>query len=304
MARAAPGIPVDGYAAVVNGRVILVSDVHIQMQPVVRQMKEAFSGAELEARLEAAYTNALEHLIERELIISDFYAKGASIPDNIVESRIEEIIRNRFNGNRAELLKALEADGMTWDEWREDIRNQFIISVQREREVESRIHITPSEMREAYEQNIEKYRIPEQVDLRMIVISRGKTEEEKAVKRKQVEEIRRRLLAGEDFGELARAVSEGVKADAGGHHGWIDPATRREELRRAIAALAPGEISEIIETEEDFFIIKIDGRKNAGLTPFEKAGPEIREKLHAEKAQRLYDEWVSRLKEKAYIKKF
>lgn len=296
-------IPVDGYAAMVNDRVIMVSDVREQMRPVIRQLNELFSGEQLDEKLDEAYSNALNALIERELIISDFQMKGGSIPDNVVDGRIEEILRNRFKGDRVELMKALDEEGMTLGEWREDIRGRIIVSLMREQAVDSKINVSPKDMREAYEQNIADHRIPEQVELRMIVISRGKTAEEDAVKRKHAEDIRNRLLAGEKFEELAKAVSEGVKAASGGYHGRIDPSTRRAEISRAIAALAIAEISEIVETDEDFFIIRIEDRTSAGLTPFDKVASEISERLRNEQAKKFYDEWISRLKEKAYIKK-
>ena len=221
-ADGAPGaarIPMDGYAAVVNDRVITVREALTAMQPVERQLQQSFKGPELAARIEEAFTNTLESLIERELILDAFNRMQGAIPDTVVNSRMDEIERTRFNRSRAELLKALETEGLTMAEWRDSLRNTMIVSYMREREVENKVVVSPQAVRDAYEAEIDVYRVPAQVELRMIALNRGKNAEEQALTLKQAGDIRQRLLDGQDFTELARQVSEGIKAADGGYWG-------------------------------------------------------------------------------------
>jgi len=190
------------------------------------------------------------------------------------------------------------------EEWKKNLRTSIIVSLMRKREVESKVSVAPQSVRDAYAQTAAAYRIPDQVELWMIVIHCGTTPEENALKHKQAEDIYRRLLARERFDELAKQVSEGPKASKGGYVGWIDPTTRRDELADAIASLAPGEISEIITAGNEYYILKVEGRKNGTVIPFEKAQQAIRQELHKKEAQRLYDAWIARLKKNAYIKKY
>lgn len=298
-------VPVDGYAALVNDQVITTTEVLGAMQPVERQLRQTYRDAELELKLQEAYESALDALIERMSIIDAFkQRKDMALPDTYVNARTEEIVRTRFNNNRAEFMTALQADGLTLEEWKNNLKNSMIVSIMREREVDSKVQVSPQAVREAYDQSADTYRVPPQVELRMIVLHRGTTPEEAALKLKQAEEIRRRLLAGEDFGELAKQISEGPKAAAGGYAGWIDPGTRREELADAINDLDPGEISEVIEAGDELYILKVEGRKNAAVIPFEKVQEDIRNDLQKKEAKRLYDEWINRLKQKAFIRKF
>jgi len=298
-------VPVDGYAAIVNGKVITVSDVLKAMEPVERQLRETYFDNTLAEKLGAAYNNTLDSLIERELILSYFAAqKQFALPDSVIDSRIDEIVRNKFNNNRAELRKVLDREGLTFEEWRSNYKNSLIVALLREKEVDSKVVISPQAVREAYEKAGDKYRVPEQLEVRAIVINRGGTDEEAALKLKQAEDIRQRLAGGESFEELAKQASEDQKAAAGGYWGWIDPDTRRAEIAAALKLLAVGDISPVIPVGDELYIFKVEGRKNASVVPFETVQESIRNELQKKETRRLYDAWIERLKQNAYIKKF
>lgn len=298
-------IPVDGYAAVVNEKIITVSDVLKAMEPVERQLRETYFDDSLNEKLQAAYTNTLDSLIERELILSHFAAqKQFTLPDSAVDSRVDEIVRNKFNNNRAELRKALDQEGLTFEEWRTNFKNSMIVALLREREVDSKVTVSPKSVREAYEKAGDKYRVPEQLEVRAIVLHIGGTDEEKELKLKQAEDIRRRIQGGESFEQLAKQVSEDQKAAEGGYWDWIDPATRRSEIADALKPLAAGDISAVIPAGDELYILKVEGRKNASVVPFETVQESIRSELFKKELRRLYTDWIDRLKNKAYIKKF
>lgn len=298
-------IPVDGYAAIVNDKVITVSDVLKAMEPVERQLRETYFDDTLANKLGAAYKNTLDSLIERELILSCFAGqKQFSLPDSVVDSRIDEIVRNKFNNNRAELRKVLDREGLTFEEWRNNYKNSLIVALLREKEVDSKVVVSPRAIREAYEKAGDKYRVPEQLEVRAIVINRGGTDEEASLKLKQADGIRQRLVSGESFEQLAKQVSEDQKAVSGGYWGWIDPDTRRAEIAAALKLLSVGDISAVIPVGDELYIFKVEGRKNASVVPFETVQEPIRNELHKKEMRRLYDAWIERLKQNAYIKKF
>ena len=142
-AKAAEGIPLDGYAAIVHDKIITVGDVQKVIEPVERQLRQKMSGLQFEKQMQEAYEQALEALIERALVVDDFEQRGGVLPDSAVESRIEEMIRNKFKNDRSAFFKALEEEGITFDEWRSELRAQIVLSVMREREVDSRVSIAP-----------------------------------------------------------------------------------------------------------------------------------------------------------------
>jgi len=298
----ARGIPVDGYAAVVNNRVITVGRSPAQIQPVRMQIETAYEGEELEQKLAEAYDAALRSLIERALIIEAFARAGGSVPDRLVEDQVSSFISERFNNNRAAFLEALTEERMTIEDWREETRNRLIVSIMRRREVSDRVVISPRAVRDLYERNEEKYRTPEQVKLRMIMLQRGTSEEEQTVKRAEALKIRERLLAGDDFAELARTESEGARATQGGDFGWIEPGSLRPELAAVAAQIEAGRVSDIIETESELYILKVEARKKAAVMPFDDVRGEIEADLRRQEEDRLYAAWMDRLYRRFYVR--
>lgn len=298
-------IPVDGYAALVNDKVITVSDVLKAMQPLERQLRETYFDDSLATRLESAYNSTLDSLIERELILNYFAGqKQFSLPDSVIDSRIDEIVRNKFNNNRAELRKVLDQEGLTFEEWRASYKNSLIVALLREREVDGKVVVSPRAVREAYEKGADKYKVAEQLEVRAMVLNRGSTAEEIALKTKQADDIRKRLLGGESFEDLAKQASEDQKASSGGYWGWIDLESRRAEIAAALKTLSVGEISPVITVGDQLYIFKVEGRKNAAVVPFETVQDSIRTELQKKEIKRLYGAWIERLRQNAYIKKF
>lgn len=301
----AKAIPVDGYAATVNKHVVMVTEVLNAMRPVENQLHRRYRDEELHRKLEEAYEKTLDSLIERALIVDAYEnQRQFAVPPSVLSRHIDEIIHNQFNNNRAELNKALVKQGMTFNEWQENINKSIIISYMRARHVDSKVSVSPLACRSAYEAEIDKYRIPEQVETRMIVIDRGAGEDEAAIKYKMAQDVRRRLVKGESFENLAKQVSEGTRAAAGGYVGWIEPGSRRPELAEILADMQPGEISKVIDTGDDYYILKVEALRAASVISFDECRDAIQAEIQKEEEQRVYREWIKRLKQKAYIKKY
>jgi peptidyl-prolyl cis-trans isomerase SurA len=164
---------VDGVAAVVNDRVITYSDVKAFVQPVVQQLRRNYSGQELIEKVRAAQLDALNTLIDRALIIQEFNKKGHSVPDNFVEEQINEIIANEFGGNRAAFIKTLQAQNMTLSQYRDQVRDRIIVQAMRARKTQQEVVVSPYKIEKYYEQNIEQFKVPERIKLRMIYVRRG-----------------------------------------------------------------------------------------------------------------------------------
>jgi len=299
-------IPVDGYAAAVENQIITVADVIAVMQPIERQLRQTFQGDELTRKLEETFDKTLDSLIERALVVEDFKRrKELQLPDTVVNSRMDEIIRNRFARSRADFLKALNNEGLTIDEWKTNLKNSMIVSLMREREVDSRISITPGSVRQAYENDLDTYRVPEKIELHMIMIRAAGTPEEIGIKKKLATDTRQRILNGESFEAVAKQVTEDpAKTENGGYYGWVEPSDRRQELADALSTLKPNQVSDLIQAGDDLYILQISGRQNASVTPFENVQDAIRKNLMQKESKRLYEDWIRRLKQNAYVHKF
>ena len=300
----ARSVPVDGYAAIVNERVITVGEVLAMLQPLRQQLETSYEGDELDKKLQQEYENQLNFLIERALILEEFVTMKGELPERAVDDQINTIISDRFHNDRAAFLQALTEDRMTLDEWREETKNRIIVAVMRRREISDHVVVSPSAVRSTYDATVEKYKVAEQIKLRMIVLNKGKTSDDHAVKHKEAEQIHEKIVAGADFVDLAKSSSEGSKAAQGGDLGWLDPTTLRKDLQAVAAKLEPGKISDVVEGEDEFDILKLEGRKPALVTPFSDVQGQIQSDLRKAEEERLYKAWVERLRKKYYVKVF
>jgi len=294
-------IEIDGYAAKVNDRVITRGEVREALAQILPELYRNFQGAQLEEEMEKAFVKARDEMVERVLIMEAFKAKGGQIPDQYVNDEIKREISSRFKGDKALFEQVLTEQKMTREEYMTKIREQMAVGMMINQEVASRARITPEQVRRAYEENKELYYIPEKVKYSVIVLNKGATPEDQAVKLEEGQKIRQRLLEGADFAETAKESSEGSRASDGGEFPWMQPKDVRPELQETLKSLPAGEISEIIETDEQLYIVKLQARRQAGYKAFEEMRKDIKNALTAKERERLKKRWIDRLKKDNYI---
>ncbi|MDX2226383.1 MAG: peptidylprolyl isomerase [Verrucomicrobiae bacterium] len=307
---------VDGIAAIVNDKVITFSQVKTQVEPQEKALREALQGnpEELVKRIKALRLEALNALIERQLILQDFEKQGMVMPERIVDQRMEEIIKTQFDGNRSAFIKTMEAQKMTLQEYRRDLKDNVIVQYMRQRNVNSEIVISPFKIETYYQKNMDKFYREDQIRLRMIFFRKGIFKEkyvddagkeyEMDPQLKLAREVLKKLNTGSDFSNLARAYSEEPKRESGGDWGWIDNETLRDELAAVAFKLRPGQVSPIVVTDEGYYIMQCYDYRKGELLPLKSVRDRIEGELVQEERLELQRQWIDKLKEKAYIKMF
>ena len=291
---------VDGYAARVDSTVITYGEVRESVGPYLQQIGRKYKGKELAERIQSAYLDARESLIEDALLKAETKTLGVSLPEKVTDDEVSRIIRERFKNDRALLSRALADRRMTFEEWKKEVTEQITIRVYHNQEVTRRANVSAQAVRDEYERSKADYFIPLRVKYHFILISKGKTEEDVAAKRKLAEDTLQKLRNGADFMAVAKEVSEGDMDDAP----WRDPADIRAELRPALLKTPAGQISDLIETPDLFYIIKIEERREEGFTAFEEAKKSIEEKLLDAERKRLNDELIARLSAKHFVERY
>jgi len=294
-------IEIDGYAARVNDRVITHGEVREALSPMLPELYRVYQGAKLEEELEKAFVKTRNELVERALIMEAFSARGGQIPDQYVNDEIKSVIAERFKGDKALFEQVLAGQKKTRAEYMDSIREQMAVGMMMNEEVYRRARVTPEQVREEYEANKERYFIPEKVKYSVVVLNKGATPEDQAVKQTEAESIRKRLIEGADFAETAQAVSEGSRAAEGGAFPWMQPKDVRPELQEILKTLPAGEISEIIATDTELYLVKVEARRQAGHKTFDEVRQTIKTALNARERERLRGRWIARLKENNYV---
>lgn len=286
-------------AVIVNDDVITYKDVLIRSAQAVQLLQSQFAGqpALLDQKIKEFERDALEELVERKLILHEFKTAGYNLPESIIEDRVKERIRLKY-GDRLTLTRSLQEDGLTYANFRERIREDFIITAMRSKNISQEIIISPHKLEKYYAENLDKFKVPDQVKLRMITINKPAAG---GTSRKLAEEILLKLQGGAPFSEMAGVYSDGLHKTEGGDYGWIDRKVLRTELTEAAFALQPGQRSPIIEVGETCYLLLVEGVKANHVQTLPEVREQIQQTLETTERERLRKQWMARLKAKSFV---
>ncbi len=297
---------VDGIAAVVNGEVITFSQVREVVAARERVLSSMFSGRELIEKIQDARKSVLQDLIDRQLIIQEFQARELQIPDRMLDQHIDDLVMEQFGGDLEAFLKTLQAQGFTISRFRDMEREKIIVQAMRQQNVRRNVLISPRRIEQYYSEHRSDFSTPEQVKLRLIKINKESGEEgaEDQTQKAIADEIRDKLASGADFERMAQMYSDDSTRDVGGDWGWIERDTLTEKLTSEIFKLRAGEISQVIELGDFYYILMVEARKSSSTRPLTEVRSEIESKLLQEERLAKQEEWMETLRDKAFIKMF
>ena len=290
---------IDGLAAVVNSDPITFSDVRQLVMPREQAMRESLRGPELVDKIKDGRLDAINELIDRQLVLQEFEKNKFQVPDFVIDEQVNTIVRTQFNGDRQAFIRTLQAQGYTVQRFRKAERERFVVQQMRSRSVKVSPLVPPARIEQYYKQNIAQYSSPEQVKLRMIVVSKDSPDAKGTV-----EELRTKVKKGDDFGKLAAMYSEDASKESGGDWGWIDKGTLNDSLAKPAFALKAGEVSEVIELGERYYLLFAEQRKAGGAKPLSEVRADVTEKVLQVMRREAQEKWIAGLRAKAYIKIF
>ncbi|MBI5802866.1 MAG: peptidylprolyl isomerase [Verrucomicrobia bacterium] len=302
-AGAAPEL-VNGIVAIVGETVITEKEARQFIEPaiVALERQPGLTRQSYNERAMEIYKDGLNQLIERQLTLNDFKSAGYSFPESIIEDFVQERIRERY-GDRVKLIKTLEAQNMTYDQFRTDIRDQFIVEQMNLKNVSSAVVISPFKIATYYAEHPEDFKLPDQVRLRMIELRKRDGGDPEAVRR-LARELVAKLAAGTKFAEMASVYSDGSQKREGGDLGWVNRSVLRKEFADATASLKPGQRTGVIEVPDACFILQVEEVKSAQLRPLTEVRDEIEKTLLNQERARLQKKYVERLKKKSFVRFF
>jgi len=292
------GQPVDGYAAEVNGRIITVADVIEHTRGAMEELMAEHRGdrVELVRKQEKVFMDGVEELVDRKLILAKFEAMGAQLPSTAVRDYKERIVRDRFDNDRPRLLAVLREMGMTEVEWEEDLREAIVEQSMIQEYVQSKILVTPSEVREEYAERLDKLQTDVELKLRAIAFRPAAAGEEEERQRK-IETAQRLVAEGKDFAEVAEIYSEGPKAHVGGDQGWVRLESLPPNIRTALTDLKVGDVSDLVNLPTQSYVFLVENRRGGEAQTLAQAQAAIEADLRQEKQERLYNAWMKGLRE-------
>jgi len=304
---------VDRVVAVVNDDVITMSEVNNEGANYFKKITEQAPPAQVEDALTRARFEVLNNLIDKKIIAHEAEKQGVEVSDAEVQAAAEQmLIKNKVT--REILETQLDQTGMTYESYISSLRNQILQSKLINYEIRSKIIITEEMILDYYDTHYTKHISEGGYYLMQMGFTWGKGtgEQTEPIKyadrmdaKKRAERVHTLVTDGQDFRMLAKKFSDLPSADDGGDLGVFEKEDMAPYMQKAILHLKPGSISDVIETPSGYQFFKLLSSQDGQIVvqaSFNSVKEEIRKNLYDEQLKTQFDEWVTDIKNKAYIK--
>jgi peptidyl-prolyl cis-trans isomerase SurA len=297
-------IVVEEIIARVNNDVITMSDyqkAEEQLREEVAHDCQGCSQDKLMAEFKDQQKDLLRGLIDQSLMVQRAKDMGISVESDVIK-RLDDVRKQNGLASMEDLEKAVEGSGLAWEDYKTTIRNGLLTQEVVRREVGSHINIPNDEVKQYYDAHPQEFTRPEQVVLSEIFLStEGKSPEEIASVQRKAEDLRNRVVKGDDFNEIAKRYSEGSTAKDGGDLGTFKKSELAPQLEEIVFKMDKGQITDVIQTKTGFEVLKVENHYQAGLQPMDKVENEIMNRLYMVKMQPQMRDYLGQLREESYV---
>ena len=248
-------VPLDRIVAVVENDIIMQSELDIQLRTVVGRMKE--QGVKLPSS-SVLENQVLERMILTKIQLQRAESTGIRVDDETLNRTISNIAAGN-NVSLSQFKEILENDGFNYEQFRENIRNEIVVSRLRQRQVDNRISITSKEidnalMNEEFQGSTETEYLLQHI---LISLPEAPAPEEEEQARLVASKVLEDLKTGQNFATMATTVSDGQRALEGGDLGWRKKNEIPTLFSAQIATMDKGDISDLIKSSSGFHIVKL-----------------------------------------------
>ena len=291
---------VDRILVKVNNDIILESEldeaVSFLSQQLAAQGKPA-DKKDIEKKI-------LGNLIEQKLITTVASDENVVISEEAVADKVNEYLDKLRQGFKTEELfeEALKKEGINYSDFRlrieDQVRNSLVyskIKQKKQQEFIVRSAVNDIELMKYYEANKGEFKVQDEVSLAQIFFAKSTKDAASSART-----IYQTLSANGNF-DAALKAAKNLSGD-GGSLGWVDTAQMSKEIRDAIKNPRKGKVIGPVETEDGYHIIKIADYRKGKLNDFEEIKEKVRVKVIESKVEKLWEEWIAKVKKQAYIK--
>lgn len=253
------GEMLDGIAAVVNDGVVLKSELAMELERIVTRLQE--QGTPLPPQRQLVQ-QVLERLVITRIQLQRAERLGIQVSDEMVNQALANVAQ-RNGVALADLPGLLASEGISYNSYRRELREQLVLEQLRQRDVIARIAVTPREVEEFMGRQVGREFLNQDFLLSHILVSVSSSADSQAIEaaRRRAADIYQRVQAGEAFAELAVAFSDGQQALEGGSLGWRNGQELPSLFQDVAPSLSVGEVSEPIRSASGFHLIRLDDRR-------------------------------------------
>jgi peptidyl-prolyl cis-trans isomerase C len=275
-----------------------------EFESAVRSVEQRAGGAIPAEKRDEVYRGVLNDLVAYRLLKQEVKQRSIAVTDAEVDARIGAFKQQM--GTEANFKAALQAQQITEAKLREDARTDLLVAKFLDQEVNQKVLVKPTDIAGFYEKNPDRFHQGETLRAShiLVVVPAGATEQTRAALRARAETALKAAKAGQDFGKLARQYSQDSSAQRGGDLGFFPKGQMVPAFDQAAFALAPGQVSDLVETQFGYHIIKAIERRPARVVPFAEVAGQIQQFLEQEQRQEKGKALVDQLKAKGKVQIF
>ncbi|MCJ7579026.1 MAG: peptidyl-prolyl cis-trans isomerase [Candidatus Aminicenantes bacterium] len=290
---------VEAIVAVVNDEFISLSEYKERHDNFYQMLKAQFQGEDFTKQYEALKNSLMDTMITELLLLQESRMKGIDVTEQL-NAQINMIKEQNGFTSDEDLILALKRENINFEPWKENLELGLLQQAVIYSEVGRSIVVDDSELIGFYNQHLEDFREPEEYTIKAIYVSSdGKSEEEVQAKKREIDG---KISAEEDMSILAAQYGEGPEKDAQGDLGSFQKGQMLPNMEQAVEGLQAGELTTWIEMPNGWYLLRLEGKKESRIKPFEEVRGDIETALFNEKNETGLQKYLVELKARSFIK--
>jgi len=289
----------------VNNDIILKSEYEKRKAEIREELargRNPLQGAQLEQAYNQQVKIVLQQLIDETLLLQQARDMGLSADIEITKT-MDRLRQEQKLASFEELEKAIVSQGVSIDDFKQNIRVRYLSEEVLRREVYPRVTLTTEEAHKYYDAHIKEFDRPAGIRVREIVIlTENRGPEQIDSQRKKAEEALAAVKKGDDFAQVAEKYSETDTAATGGDLGFFAKGELNPALEAVTDKLEKGQVSDVLPIQGGFMILKVDDKHNGGILPFELAQKDIFDKLWQQAVPGKVREYLTKLRTDGFVR--
>jgi peptidyl-prolyl cis-trans isomerase SurA len=294
----------------VNSDIITRADLQHGQEQLMSDLRQQY-GAQAEQYYQDRQKDVLRDLIDQDLLLQKGKQLGIT-GDNETIKKLDEIRKQLNLETMEDVQRAAEKEGVSYEDFKQNIKNGIITQQVISREVGAHIQITPDEIRKFYEEHKQEMAQPEQVRLEEILIStqpKGSTDSNAdpddatlAAAQKKAQDLLDQIRKGASFEDLAKKFSDDANsAPQGGDLGFFKRGSMVKSLEDTIFAMKAGDVSDVVRTKQGFILMKVSEHTAAGVPPLKDVDEKVQSAIYYQKLSPAVRAYLTKLREEAYV---
>jgi len=302
----AADLVVEEIVARVNNQIITRTEFQRSKEQLKQEAQQQDS-ANADKSVAAKEKDVLRDLIDQQLLLEKGKDLGITADTELVK-RLDEMRKQMNLDSMDDLEKAAQSQGISFEDFKQNLRNQIITQQVIGKEVGSKLNITKDDEQQFYDAHKQELEQPEQIRLNEILVSTDKKpgapdddNQRLAAAQAKANDLVDQLRKGASFEDVAKQNSDGPTASQGGDLGYFKRGTLAKELEDTTFAMKPGDVSDAIRTKQGFVILKVSDHQQARIPAMADVEPRVQDALYMQKLQPALRAYLQKLREDAFI---